>query len=211
MKPLFVIDKYTNSELKIKSSVFICHLQYADTVEKAKELITALSKQYNDATHNCWAYIIGKQAEILHSSDSGEPSGTAGKPILNSLQKHNLTNIVAVVTRYFGGTKLGVRGLIDAYSESTTAAIQNASLNKLVEIFKYEIITGYDFVDSLKYKLKNLAVEVKDIIYTDSVKLNILIEEPLNDQLISYLSEFEKRGKLTFENKSDDKPPEPVH
>src|SRR5687768_10618077 len=113
-QPFFIIDRDFEAEVKIKNSVFICHLRPAQTVEEAKAFISEISGQYKDATHNCWAYITGKNGDIFHSSDAGEPAGTAGKPILNTLNKYRLTNISAVVTRYYGGVKLGVRGLIDA-------------------------------------------------------------------------------------------------
>jgi uncharacterized YigZ family protein len=211
MDSFYVIDKYTSAEIKIKSSVFISHLQPVGTIEKAKEFISEISSQYKDATHNCWAYIIGKNAEIFHSSDSGEPAGTAGKPILNSLQKNNLTNIAAVVTRYYGGTKLGVRGLIDAYSESTILAVQEAMLKKLVVILKYKVITNYDFFETLKYKLKNLGAEIVDLNYGESIKFMVQIEDSLNEQVFSYLTELEKMGKLTIQGEAGNKPPGMIH
>lgn len=197
-KIYFVVDAYSSSEFKLKSSVFIGHLKPAETIEQCKEFISEIAGRYKDATHNCWAYIVGDKAEIFHSSDSGEPAGTAGKPILNTLQKHNLTNIVAVVTRYYGGTKLGVRGLIEAYSESISLAVLNASLKRMQKLFKYQVNTTYDFAENLKHQLVMSGCEINSIDYSESVKLVINIEDTLNQNLVSYLSDLEKRNKLNF-------------
>ncbi|MGB4096154.1 MAG: YigZ family protein, partial [Acetomicrobium sp.] len=102
-------------ELTIRRSRFIGHLRVAGSVEEAKKIIREISKEHSNATHNCWAYKVGVDFPQKHYSDGGEPSGTAGKPILGEIERANLTNAVIVVTRYFGGIKLGVRGLIEAY------------------------------------------------------------------------------------------------
>ena len=105
MKYYYSIGKDVIIEIKIKRSKFIVHLHYAESVKDAKEYISKISTEHKTATHNCWAYIVGEKGETFHNSDAGEPPGTAGKPILNTLKKHNTTNIVAVVTRYFVGVK----------------------------------------------------------------------------------------------------------
>ncbi len=111
---------------KIKRSVFVCRLSYADTIDAAKNFISKVSKEYKTATHNCWAYVVGDSAQISHCSDAGEPPGTAGKPMLNTLLSHNMTCTAAVVTRYYGGVKLGVRGLIEAYALAVDQTIGQA-------------------------------------------------------------------------------------
>ncbi|NQT65603.1 MAG: YigZ family protein, partial [FCB group bacterium] len=155
-----------------------------------------IAKEHKTANHNCWAYIVGEKGETFHSSDAGEPSGTAGQPILNALKKHDMTNIVAVITRYFGGVKLGIRGLIEAYGETVEAAIEIASLKKQIKLSSYQISCGYDLAEQLKYKIEQLNAEVINVDYKADVTLSISIEEHLKDDLEKYLSELEKAGKL---------------
>lgn len=193
------VECESHFEIKIKNSVFISHLNNVETFEDAKKYISKINIDYKDATHNCWAYIIGKSAENFHSSDAGEPSGTAGKPILNTLQKYNTTNIVAVVTRYYGGVKLGVRGLIDAYSESVEEGLKNSKLIKIVELQNYKINLSYDKFETVKYNLISMGVEVKDIEYTDSIKLIVEIEKNKASKSESYLIELKNSGQLDFE------------
>jgi len=192
----FIIDTDRKLELKIKRSRFITHLHYTETIKEAKDFISQISKEHKTANHNCWAYIIGDKEETFHSSDAGEPSGTAGKPILNTLKKHNLTNIAAVVTRYFGGVKLGVRGLIEAYSDVVEQAIQQESLKKLVKIQKYEIITKYDFSEQLKYKMTKLGAKISNIEYTENVKFFVSIDTSIQFDFDTYLNEHQKSGKI---------------
>ncbi|MEK7433857.1 MAG: YigZ family protein [Cyanobacteriota bacterium] len=176
-KDFYIIDTYLTKEIKLSNSIFISHLEYADNFEDIKYFISNTSELYKDATHNCWAYITGINGNNMHSSDDGEPAGTAGKPILNTLQKYNLTNVVAIVTRYYGGTKLGVRGLIDAYSKITEDAILSTQLKKLVEKQTYKITIAYDFFDILKHKIKDFNSELLNVEYSDKIKINISVEK----------------------------------
>lgn len=185
-----IISEYGKEEIKISSSIFISHIEPCKNIEEVKDFISNISELYKDATHNCWAYIVGKNAEFFHSSDDGEPAGTAGKPILNTLQKHNLTNICAVVTRYYGGTKLGVRGLIDAYSGITEKAIVNNKVEELIEKVKFSVEINYDFLEILKHKLKSLNAEIGKIEYTEKILLEIIIEKSLADELEKYINEM---------------------
>ena len=125
---LLTIAQNTTHELIIDKSRFLCHLKKVETEAEAQEFIKALKKEYWDANHNCSAYIIGENMDSQRSSDDGEPSGTAGIPMLEVLKKRELHNLVAVVTRYFGGIKLGAGGLIRAYGRSVSEAIDQAGL-----------------------------------------------------------------------------------
>ena len=125
---LLTIAKDTTHELIIDKSRFLCHLKKVATEADAQEFIKAMKKEYWDANHNCSAYIIGENMDSQRSSDDGEPSGTAGIPMLEVLKKRELHNLVAVVTRYFGGIKLGAGGLIRAYGRSVSEAIDQAGL-----------------------------------------------------------------------------------
>jgi uncharacterized YigZ family protein len=184
-------------EQKIRRSTFLVTLAPVNNIAAAKEFITAISNHYPTASHNCWAYIVGMQGEIFHASDAGEPSGTAGKPILNALQSNNLSNIAAVVTRYFGGVKLGVRGLIEAYSSTVEKAIAESELIKLVEIIDYRLQTTYDFLEILKYNLQKLEAEISSMEYTETVKLTVKVEKQNNEAVESYIHELEANGKIS--------------
>ena len=124
-EPFLTIAKNTSNEMVIKKSRFICSIARVTSDEAAQQFINQISTENRKATHNCYAYMVGDRDQIQRESDNGEPSGTAGVPILESLQLAKLHNVVAVVTRYFGGIKLGAGGLIRAYSNSTTNAIHN--------------------------------------------------------------------------------------
>ena len=113
---------------KERSSKFLTYAYPVESEEEIKELLDALRKEYYDATHHCYAYRLGAQGEVFRANDDGEPSGTAGKPILGQLLSADLTNCLVVVVRYFGGTKLGVSGLISAYKESAAAVIEEAEI-----------------------------------------------------------------------------------
>ena len=196
MKYYYSITKNRTTEIKIKRSRFLVNLHYVKTMSEAKKIISQISEKHKTANHNCWAYIVGEKGETFHSSDAGEPSGTAGVPILNTLKKHKMTNIVAIVTRYFGGVKLGIRGLIEAYGETVETAIGEYPLKKLVKLRFYQIKTGYDFAEQLKYQIEQFDAKIKNIEYTAQVTMKISIEEHIKTKLENYLIELKKIGKL---------------
>lgn len=137
---LYTIAQEEQTELVIEKSRFICTLKKAATEQAAQEFIKEMKKKYWDATHNCSAYIIGEAKACQRSSDDGEPSGTAGLPMLEVLRKNDLHNVVAVVTRYFGGIKLGTGGLVRAYTNSVAEGIKAAGLAQkvLMGVFSFE-------------------------------------------------------------------------
>ncbi|MCI9177614.1 MAG: YigZ family protein [Clostridia bacterium] len=123
------IKENVTTQIIEKKSKFICDLYYAQTVEKAEGILMQIRKKHYDAKHHCFAYRIQEKNVILEkASDDGEPSGTAGAPMLNLLQKQEITNVIAVVTRYFGGTLLGTGGLVRAYSQVTKEAIASSKI-----------------------------------------------------------------------------------
>ena len=196
MKYYYSVTKDRKKELKIKRSTFIANLHYVQTMQEAKEYISTTADEHKTANHNCWAYIVGEKAETFHSSDAGEPSGTAGQPMLNALRKHEMTNIVAVVTRYFGGVKLGIRGLIEAYGETVEAAIKVSPLKKLIKLYSYKVTCGYDIAEQLKYKIEQLNAEINNVDYAADVTIYTSVEEYIKDDLEKYLLELERAGKL---------------
>ena len=129
---LYTIVRDCQHEIVIEKSRFICTLKKAATEEEAQDFIKETKKKYWDATHNCSAYIIGESVAAQRSNDDGEPSGTAGLPMLEVLRKNNLHNVAAIVTRYFGGIKLGAGGLVRAYTNSVATAIEEAGIAEKV-------------------------------------------------------------------------------
>ncbi|MCK5695272.1 MAG: YigZ family protein [Desulfobacula sp.] len=194
----YSIEHHRTTTIKIKRSIFICTLEYVESIEKAKNFISRISKENKTAPHNCWAYILGEKGDIFHSFDAGEPSGTAGKPMLNIMKSHGMTNIAAVVTRHFGGIKLGVRGLIEAYSVSVKNTIDLKKFKKLVQTVSLHIEVSYEFNDTLLNQIKNYLSQIKDTTYTDKIVHTIEIELKNFARVERLLSEYQSRGKLKF-------------
>ena len=180
---------------EIKKSRFICHVKRIYSEEEARAFIAAIKKEHYKATHNCSAFIIGEKSDIKRTSDDGEPSGTAGVPMLEVLEKHNLTNLCVVVTRYFGGIKLGAGGLIRAYAGSVALAIKEIGLVEIKEQAGLRLQLSYsqyqDFMNFLK--AENLAEY--DTEFTDSVSTLLFVDKGERELLKDKLTEFFK-GKL---------------
>ncbi len=187
-EPFITIAKNTSFEMVIKKSRFICSIGRANTEEAAQDFIAQVQTANRKANHNCFAYMIGDKDQVQRESDNGEPSGTAGVPILESLQLAKLHNVVAVVTRYFGGIKLGAGGLIRAYSNVTTNAIHQAGLVQRVLQTAVDITVSYAQHDKLLYFLKEQQVEVADEAYGVDVTVTIFVDQAACDDLIDQLT-----------------------
>jgi len=202
-KPLnyLTIGKTGQHELIIKKSKFICSLARTETVEEAQEFIEQISKKYHDATHNTYAYTLGLNDNQVKASDNGEPSGTAGIPELKALQLMKLKNVTAVVTRYFGGIKLGAGGLIRAYSNSVTEAAQNIGVVKCVMQQLIQFSIPYNRIDEINHYLEVNRISIASQEYTTNVTIQIYLDldqiQKVEDSLINLLS-----GKVEF-NKLD--------
>lgn len=183
------------NEIIINKSRFITILTNINNIDKVKEKLENIKKTYKDATHYCFAYIINNHEKC---SDNGEPSGTAGMPILNVLKQNNLTNILCVVIRYFGGIKLGAGGLIRAYSTSASEALNKANIVNLVKGYKIIIEFSYDNIKQIDYLLKNIQIK-KD--YTNNITYTFKIkEEKLNkiENELSKLSKIKLKEQITL-------------
>lgn len=202
-KPLnyLTIGKTGQHELIIKKSKFICSLSRTETVEEAQKFIEQVSKKYHDATHNTYAYTLGLNDNQVKASDNGEPSGTAGIPELKALQLMKLKNVTAVVTRYFGGIKLGAGGLIRAYSNSVTEAAQNIGVVKCVMQQLIQFSIPYNRIDEINHYLEENRISIASQEYTTNVTIQIYLDldqiQKVEDSLINLLS-----GKVEF-NKLD--------
>lgn len=176
-EPYLTIAKNTTYEQTIKKSRFICSIARVSSDEEAQQFIASIQAANKKATHNCFAYMIGDNDQIQRESDNGEPSGTAGIPILESLKLAKIHNVVAVVTRYFGGIKLGAGGLIRAYSNTTTEAIHQAGLVQRIKQAILKITVTYALHDLLLYYLKENNLEVASEEYGVNVETSIYVNE----------------------------------
>lgn len=176
-EPYLTIAHDTTNEKVIKKSRFICSIARVSSDEEAQAFISKIQTENRKATHNCFAYMIGDNDQVQRESDNGEPSGTAGIPIFESLKLAKIHDVAAVVTRYFGGIKLGAGGLIRAYSNTTTEAIQQAGLIQRVKQATLQITVAYFQHDSLLYYLKENNLEVAGEEYGVNVLTTVYVNE----------------------------------
>lgn len=173
--PYKVVSSPGNGIYEEKKSRFIAQIVPADSEEAAVCFIESVRKKYYDARHNCTAFVIGSNRQITRCSDDGEPSGTAGKPILEVLLGAGVTNAVAVVTRYFGGTLLGTGGLVRAYTQAAQEALQNAGIAVMRYGIRLTVGTDYTDVSRIQYLFSCKQIEIADSRYTDKVEFDIRI------------------------------------
>ncbi|MCC4439522.1 YigZ family protein [Limosilactobacillus reuteri] len=197
-EPYLTIAKNTTYEQTIKKSRFICSIARVSSDEEAQQFIASIQAANKKATHNCFAYMIGDNDQIQRESDNGEPSGTAGIPILESLKLAKIHNVVAVVTRYFGGIKLGAGGLIRAYSNTTTEAIHQAGLVQRIKQAILKITVTYALHDLLLYYLKENNLEVASEEYGVNVETSIYVNETdLKDIKEKLINRFNDQLQIT--------------
>ena len=182
---------------EIKKSRFICHAKRVYSEEEARDFITAIKKEHYKATHNCSAFIIGERSEIKRTSDDGEPSGTAGVPMLGVLENHNLTNVCVVVTRYFGGIKLGAGGLIRAYAGSVALAVKEIGIIEIKEQAGIAIQMSYAQYQEYSNFLKEYNLMELDTNFTDQVDTMIYVDKEEKENIKAALVEF-FNGKVTL-------------
>ncbi|MCB6200924.1 YigZ family protein [Extibacter muris] len=164
-------------EIVEKKSRFIAAVKPVSAEDDALAFIESVKKKHWNATHNCFAYVIGERSELARCSDDGEPNGTAGKPMLDVLQGEELRNTAVVVTRYFGGTLLGTGGLVRAYSQAVKAGLASSVIITKIRGVKLRIGTDYTGLGKIQYILGQKGLKILDSVYTDSVKLEVLVPE----------------------------------
>ncbi|MCR4649670.1 MAG: YigZ family protein [Lachnospiraceae bacterium] len=165
-----------------KKSKFICHLFKVTNQDEIQEILKAEKKKYFDAKHHCYAFVYGETGANVKCSDDGEPSGTAGKPMLEILQREGLTDILCVVTRYFGGTLLGTGGLVRAYSESLKDALENSTFADEIPAFLLEYRYSYNFDAIVASYFRDKNIKVLNTEYTDSVSVKIVISQDIYEK-----------------------------
>ena len=182
---------------EIKKSRFICHAKRVYSEEEARDFITAIKKEHYKATHNCSAFIVGERSEIKRTSDDGEPSGTAGVPMLGVLENHNLTNVCVVVTRYFGGIKLGAGGLIRAYAGSVAVAVKEIGIIEIKEQAGIAIQMSYAQYQEYGNFLREHNLMELETTFTDQIDTMIYVNKEEKENIKSALVEF-FNGKVTL-------------
>lgn len=187
-------EKYTtvrneaHVEFEEKRSLFIGHATHVDSEEEAQAFIKQLKKEYSDATHNCFAYLL-KGGIIARYSDDGEPQGTAGVPMLETIRKSGVDDVCVVVTRYFGGILLGAGGLVRAYSHSTAIAIEGAEVISYEPYSVYELRCGYSEYQKYNNLLLNYGVVVDDTVFEADVCVRFAVKRERADGLLNKISE----------------------
>ncbi|HKL98887.1 MAG TPA: YigZ family protein [Mobilitalea sp.] len=186
-------------EVIMKKSRFIATVSPIETEDAALAFIAALKKKYWDASHNCYAYIIGTNNPLMRYSDDGEPSMTAGKPMLDVLGSHELFNLVVVVTRYFGGTLLGTGGLVKAYQSATIEGLENSKIIKKELGLRMQLTTDYNLIGKLQYYVSQESFPLLSSDYSDIVTLDILVPPSRVAEFMERIAELTNGSALLYE------------
>ena len=176
-------------EIVEKKSRFISTIRKCETEEEAVAFIEEMKKKYWDARHNCSAFVIGERGELTRCSDDGEPSGTAGRPMLEVLLRENIKNIVVVVTRYFGGTLLGTGGLVRAYTQAVKEGLNDCKIGVLRMGVPLALTTDYNGIGKILYLLSAMGLTPKDSDYGEKVTLQVLVPVEEKDRLVRDITE----------------------
>ncbi|MCP8617589.1 YigZ family protein [Salirhabdus salicampi] len=183
----YTVKQEGSNEIVIQKSRFIGYIKRTETEEEAQQFISSIKKKHRDATHNCSAYMIGEHNQIQKANDDGEPTGTAGVPMLEVLKKKELKDTTVVVTRYFGGIKLGAGGLIRAYSKATSEAINEIGVVSRELMKKMKVTADYTLLGKLENELRQSKYMLKSIDYTDKVHLLVYVNVEEADKFNSWI------------------------
>jgi uncharacterized YigZ family protein len=192
------VKGYGENEINIERSRFIAYVNRAETEEEAQAFIADIKKKHWDANHNCSAYMIGENNLIQKANDDGEPSGTAGVPMLEVLKKRGLKDTVVVVTRYFGGIKLGAGGLIRAYGRATSEGLNATGIveRKLMRIMKTKI--DYTWLGKVENEVRSSHYQLKEIQYLEAVEVEVYVEEASKQSFHDWMTELTNgQGDIT--------------
>lgn len=191
-------DSYLTVENKVetlykeKGSKFFSFVFPVKDLSEVKSILDELKKKYYDATHHCYAYILGFEKEVFRMNDDGEPSSTAGKPIYGQLQSKNLTNVLLVVIRYFGGTKLGVSGLIKAYKTAAAECLSAAMIVEKKVRLSYKVMFPYEKMNAVMSLLKEIKAEQTKHIFETECSMEVLVESSQQNKFEDAISKIEK-------------------
>ncbi|UUV14322.1 YigZ family protein [Clostridioides difficile] len=186
------LHEFGTDEITIEKSVFIGYAKPIKSEEEALEFINEIKKKHKDATHNVWAYTVGKNMNIQRYSDDGEPQGTAGIPTLEVIKKEDLRDVAVVVTRYFGGTKLGAGGLVRAYTKGAKMGLEAGKIIYKVMYQEVKVKIDYTQLGKVQNELMNLGYFIKDTVYEDNVEIVVYSRledvEKLSEKMIDITS-----------------------
>lgn len=189
MNEYLTIQKQARAEYEIQKSLFVAYTAAVSTELAAQDFIQHIKKKHFDATHNCSAYTLGFHDDIQKADDDGEPSGTAGRPILDVLRKKSIKNAVIVVTRYFGGIKLGAGGLTRAYGKSAILGLQAAGLITKVRHVRFTVSLDYTYQGGLENQLINHHFILRERIFTERVSFTVLARHDCQEEFIQLMNE----------------------
>ena len=191
---MVILKEPITNEIEINKSIFRCYLSYVSNQEEVKSFIQSIKKLNYDATHNCSAYVLGDAGEYGGSSDDGEPSKTAGVPMLEVLRKNHVTNIVAVVTRYYGGIKLGAGGLVRAYTKSVSETLKLSNLIPLKKYTRIQVVIPYPLLHETETALQNATILQR--VFDASITITVELEQDLLDSIISDINNRSKGAAI---------------
>jgi len=191
-----------NHEIVIQKSRFIAHFKRTKTEQEALDFIQEIKKEHWNATHNCSAYLIGEQDLIQKANDDGEPSGTAGVPMLEVLKKRKLKDTAVVVTRYFGGIKLGAGGLIRAYGSSVSEGLNHVGVVNRTLCYIMETTIDYTWLGKIENEIRQSLYQLKEITYADLVTIHVYVEANNVDAYLEWMTELTNGQSETKQGKS---------
>ncbi len=185
------IKKSAETEITEKKSKFIGEVFYIETVQEAEEKLREINKKYHDAKHHCFAYRVMEQEQIIERcSDDGEPSGTAGAPMLQIISKNDLINVIVIVTRYFGGILLGTGGLVRAYSKATNDSLEKAEIVEIKKGERIELTILYKDLQFIKYYCEKNSIKIVKTDFSEEPKVTIELTEVQKEK---FLNEIQKK------------------
>lgn len=200
----YTVKAQGEHEIAIQKSRFICHVKRVTTEQEAQEFIQDIKKQHWNATHNCSAYLVGERDQFQKANDDGEPSGTAGVPMLEVLKKRGLKDTVVVVTRYFGGIKLGAGGLVRAYGKSVSEGLDAVGIVKRTLMQVMHTTVDYTWLGKLENELRSSLYILKEIHYLDKVEVETFVEENQTETFTNWMVELTngqcdiRKGEVTY-------------
>ncbi|GGF31193.1 YigZ family protein [Halobacillus andaensis] len=197
------VKKQGKNEINIQKSRFIGYVKRCETEEEAQEFIQSIKKKHHDAAHNCSAYMIGEHDLIQKANDDGEPSGTAGVPMLEVLKKMKIKDTAVVVTRYFGGIKLGGGGLIRAYSSATSEAIRATGVVKRELMQEVIVHVEYTLLGKLENELRNSKYHIKKVHYLENVEIEVYVKNNEVEEFEGWITNLTS-GQATIKHGSQE-------
>lgn len=194
MKPYKTLIKRADDEFIVNKSRFIGHGCPCESEEEALKFLAEMREKYKDATHNCYAYIIGANMGVMRYSDDGEPGGTAGMPIIEVMKNRGVTNCCVVVTRYFGGILLGAGGLVRAYTKGAAMALDAGGVGVMHPTRRYLMDVKYPMLSRMEYFLASAPVIIEEKAFTDVVTLTLVVRTADADGLVAQITDISEGG-----------------